>query len=665
MIRWLGNTRIATRLFGILTLLGLIACISGGAAVQVLQVYSNTVTAMQRASERAIIGEQVNGLINAVVMDSRGVYMARNAADVEKFGKPLLANLAIIENLVARWDRLVDPQSRADFDNCVRQVRDFVTLRTAVVEAGRSQGGPAADKIGNNDANRANRQAFNQAVVLLAKKNADEIAILGAELARFRDTAATVLPVILVGGIILVSALAAFLVVGGITRPLLRITKAMRDLAAGDLNVQITGQNRTHEIGQMAAALEHFRRQSQENQALTAARYQERRATEQQKQLALIAMAERIETVVGDALAQIGLRNSELTHIVDDMRGLAERTGGSAHGASAAASQALANAQSVAAATEELTMSIREINGQMNQSVAMIQEAVTAGGETRATIDTLNERVGRIGLVADMINDIAATTNLLALNATIEAARAGEAGKGFAVVASEVKQLAGQTARSTQDIARHLADVRSATVAAVDAVGRIEATIGRISEVAGSVAAAVEEQGQATAEIARSVTETTHAVQEISARNADVSVAADDGSKQAAQVLAMTQGMGEAVASLKTTVIRVVRTSTEEVNRRASVRLALDLPCRIDIAGRSDPTARLSDLSEGGARIVTSAAAGRGTRGVLHVSGMACGLPFVVRGQDHGAVRATFDLDASAAASLQAFMDRHTAHQAA
>lgn len=665
MIRWLVNTRIATRLFGVLALLGLTACIAGGAVVHVLQIYSNTVTAMQRASERAIIGEQVNGLINAVVMDSRGVYMARNAADVEKFGKPLLKNLTIIEDLVARWARLVDPQSRADFDDCVRQVRDFVTLRTAVVEAGRTQGGPAADKIGNNDANRANRQAFNQAVVVLAKKNADEIAILGAELARFRDTAATVLPVILVGGIILVSALAAFLVVGGITRPLQRITKAMRELAAGDLNVQITGQDRTHEIGQMAAALEHFRRQSQENQALTAARDEERRVTEQQKQLALIAMAERIEAAVGDALAQIGLRNSELTHIANDMRGLAERTGGSAHGASSAASQTLANAQTVAAATEELTMSIREISGQMNQSVAMIQEAVAAGGETRATIETLNERVGRIGLVADIINDIAAKTNLLALNATIEAARAGEAGKGFAVVASEVKQLAGQTARSTQDIARHLADVRSATVAAVEVVGRIEATIGRISDVAVSVAAAVEEQGLATAEIARSVAETTHAVREISARNADVSVAADDGSKQAAQVLAMTQGMGEAVVSMKTTVIRVVRTSTEEVNRRKSARLALDLPCRIDLAGRSDPTARLSDLSDGGARIVTDLTAGSGTRGVLHVSGLACGLPLVVQGQDHGAVRVAFDLDASAAASLQAFMARHTQRQAA
>jgi methyl-accepting chemotaxis protein len=79
----------------------------------------------------------------------------------------------------------------------------------------------------------------------------------------------------------------------------------------------------------------------------------------------------------------------------------------------------------------------------------VVSRAVDASAEVRTTIEALNERVGRIGAVADMINDIAAKTNLLALNATIEAARAGAAGKGFAVVASEVKQLAKQTASST------------------------------------------------------------------------------------------------------------------------------------------------------------------------------------------------------------------------
>src|SRR5208337_849333 len=132
-----------------------------------------------------------------------------------------------------------------------------------------------------------------------------------------------------------------------------------------------------------------------------------------------------------------------------------------------------------------------------------VGRAISAGRATRETIAALNERVGHIGAVADMIGDIAARTNLLALNATIEAARAGDAGKGFAVVASEVKQLAAQTARSTQEIGRQIGEVRAATGASVTAVDQIERTIGEIEAIAGSIAAAVEQQGAATAEIAR------------------------------------------------------------------------------------------------------------------------------------------------------------------
>jgi len=153
-----------------------------------------------------------------------------------------------------------------------------------------------------------------------------------------------------------------------------------------------------------------------------------------------------------------------------------------------------------------------EIAGQVSRSSEIVGRAVVAGNETKTTIEALNQEVERIGAVADMIGDIAAKTNLLALNATIEAARAGDAGKGFAVVASEVKQLAAQTARSTQEITRHIGQVRSATNASVSAVTRIEQTISEINTIAGSIAAAVEQQGAATAEIARNVTETAGAV---------------------------------------------------------------------------------------------------------------------------------------------------------
>ena len=91
-----------------------------------------------------------------------------------------------------------------------------------------------------------------------------------------------------------------------------------------------------------------------------------------------------------------------------------------------------------------------------------------AGGRRRwrrrtTTVAQLGESSREIGDVVKVITSIAEQTNLLALNATIEAARAGEAGKGFAVVANEVKELAQETARATEDIARRVEAIQADT----------------------------------------------------------------------------------------------------------------------------------------------------------------------------------------------------------
>jgi methyl-accepting chemotaxis protein len=120
----------------------------------------------------------------------------------------------------------------------------------------------------------------------------------------------------------------------------------------------------------------------------------------------------------------------------------------------------------------------------------------------------LGKKSQEIGVVLDIVSELAEQTNILAINATIEAVAAGDAGRRFSVVADEIRKLSDRVGGSTKEIRGLIEEVRGAvntTIMTTETGSKaIEAGSRQISDVASALS-------QNSAE----VTTTTEAAKEI------------------------------------------------------------------------------------------------------------------------------------------------------
>ena len=161
--------------------------------------------------------------------------------------------------------------------------------------------------------------------------------------------------------------------------------------------------------------------------------------------------------------------------------------------------------ESVAAGSEELNASVREISEAMTKSRQTAGSAVDQVAAADAQAQRLTEAAQAMSGIVELINNITGQINLLALNATIESARAGEAGRGFAVVASEVKSLANQAKQATDKIGAEIGSLNGISSDVVAALASIKTAINNVSEYVTSTAAAIEEQSTVTNEMSTSM----------------------------------------------------------------------------------------------------------------------------------------------------------------
>ena len=346
---------------------------------------------------------------------------------------------------------------------------------------------------------------------------------------------------------------------GRIIRPISGLTAVMDELAGGNVEVAVSGQDGTDEIAGMARAVQIFKDNAVEKLRLEEEQTATQQRVEAEKRSAMHELADRFEAQVREVVNEVSNAAGEMQETAQQMSTTAENTSSRSANVAAASDEATTNVQTVAATAEELSASISEIGRQVAQSSQIAQNAVTEADSTNQTVQGLAEAAAKIGDVVNLINEIAGQTNLLALNATIEAARAGEAGKGFAVVAQEVKNLANQTAKATEEISAQIAGIQEETGDAVAAIEKIRGVIGEISDIAITISSAVEQQGISTQEIARNVMQAAKGTQDVNKNIEEVSEAASETGEAAARVLKSTRELSVHATTLTSEVDEFLR----------------------------------------------------------------------------------------------------------
>jgi methyl-accepting chemotaxis protein len=379
-----------------------------------------------------------------------------------------------------------------------------------------------------------------------------------------------------------------------LAQPLNKLVGRVNALQDGDFTSEVPFLDKHDQMGLVAKALDHFRRQAIEKTKQDQRELEQQRvisdertrnaqssATNAEKQRAVMnRLAQSLEQLAAgnfsDELSDLGadfenvrsdfnkmVRSvSSVLYAITDAASHVELGSSSLAGSSdqlaKRTEQQAASLEQTAAALDEITATVRTSSQKAADAGSQVLQAKTSANSSATIVkdaigamDRIKESSSRIGQIIGVIDEIAFQTNLLALNAGVEAARAGDAGKGFAVVAQEVRELAQRSASAAKEI-KTLVTVSDNNVnGGVELVNRtadslleIESQINGISDSIAAIVHSYREQSSGLQEINTAINHMDHATQQNAAMVEESNAACQD-------LLSQSQSLKEAVSRFR------------------------------------------------------------------------------------------------------------------
>lgn len=543
----------------IVGIMSLLAIAITGMSLLIVSEYNQRLGEYQNASDRAFKGERLNRLVTAVVMEARGIYAAPTVEKAKPFAEGILKNLDKIDALLTEWRPLVPADVLPAFDTLVERAEEFKTFRSETARLGTQVAPKAANEQGNNEANRANRKAFQAEIDVVVDENLASLQTITADLADYKRSIVLIVLATAALGMLAGIGAAFYIATNHLSRPILDLTGKMKLLAGGDLSVDVPFAGRKDEIGDMAAAVEVFKQNSLAVRELNA---QEEILREKSADL-----QSSIATVVAAAAAGDFTRRISKDYDNDDLN----RFAASVNELVNSVDTGIAETRRVIAslATGDLTQSMK---GQFQGAFAELQTNVND------TLQTLQKTLREVRMTTDSINgnstELRSAADDLSKRTEQQAAALEETSAALDEITAAVRNSTERAQEATVMVTEakdSAAESASVVRNAIDAMGRIEqasSEIGQITNVideiafqtnllalnAGVEAARAGEAGRGFAVVAQEVREL---AQRAASAAKDIKSLISKSGGEVATGVKLVQATGAALGQIETRVLKI------------------------------------------------------------------------------------------------------------